>query len=272
MRPRGALALPILLLALAACADDLPDGGQQPSDPGSAKDSALRGRTFVSTAVTVEGEPRPLVGGTSAVVGFTDDGVTLRAGCNQMTARAAYADGRLTVDGMGGTEMGCAPALMDQDAWLAGFLAGDPRYVLDGDTLRLIGGGTAMTFAPQADQPDLELTGTRWRLDGIVDGAGAGATVGSVPGGSSPVLVVTADGWLTADLGCNSGGGRVRIEGETLNVRRFLQTAMRCLGGSRSEVERLVSRMIGSGPLAYDVTDDTLMLTRGRHSLIYRAD
>jgi heat shock protein HslJ len=187
MRSLGAVVGTTVLLTLGACASGPQDGGLRPSDPGAARDRALLGRTFVSTAVTVDGEPRPLVGGTGAVLGFTDDGLTLHAGCNQMSGQAAYADGRLTVAGVGGTEMGCARALMDQDEWLAGFLTADPRYRLDGDTLRLTGAGTAITLEPQADQPPAALVRTHWRLEGMVDGGGADSSVGTVAGGSSPV-------------------------------------------------------------------------------------
>jgi heat shock protein HslJ len=271
MRPRDALAVPILLLVLAACAGDPSEGGLQPSDPGSARDRALHGRTFASTGVTVDGEPRPLVGGTSAVVGFTDEGLTLHAGCNQLSAQAAYADGRLTVAGVGSTDMGCARPLMNQDAWLAGFLADDPRYALDGDTLSLTSGDTAMTLEPQPDEPAAELAGTRWRLEGIVDGGGPDASVSRVPGGSSLVLEVTGDGWLTADLGCNSGGGRVDVARHTLHVGDFPVTLVGC-GGARARLERLVSRVVGTGDIAYVVDGDVLTLTRGGSGLVYRAN
>ncbi len=217
MRRLPAVAGAALLVALAACGSASQDPGLQPSDPFAAKDHALRGRTFVSTAVTVDGGPRPLVGGTDAVVGFTDDGLTLHAGCNQMSARAAYADGRLTVDGVGGTEMGCEPALMEQDAWLAGFLADDPRYLLDGDSLTLTGGDTVMELRPEPDEPAADLAGTRWRLDGVVEGRGADASVSSIPADVHASLSID-DGRLGLRTGCNAASGSVDVSGPTLTV------------------------------------------------------
>ena len=54
MTPLGAVVATAALLVLAACAASPQDPGTQPADPYAATDRALRDRTFVSTAVTVE--------------------------------------------------------------------------------------------------------------------------------------------------------------------------------------------------------------------------
>jgi heat shock protein HslJ len=272
MRPVIAIAVAGLLLGVfAGCASEPQDPGLQPADPFAAKDHALRGQTFVTTTVTVNDEPRHLVDGTQALIGFTDEGITLEAGCNQMSGRAAYADGVLRVDGMGGTEMGCDPPRMDQDAWLAGFLTDDPRYALDGETLTLTDGNTEITLEPEAAQPQAALVGTRWRLDGIIEGSGPGAAVSTVPGGLRPVLRLTRAGQLGAQLGCNQGGGAVEVDADTLHLAEFPSTLMACRPGPRSELEHLVTRVLGTGDIGYTLDGQTLTLTRGQHGLVYSA-
>lgn len=146
MRPRVGILCLLAAFAAGGCAE-AKDSASPDGDSGN--DDFLAGATFVSTNVMVAGRQRPLVDGTRAVIGFVDEGITLEAGCNSMSGQATYADGRLTVDRVGGTEMGCAQARMDQDAWLARFLAEDPDYQLDGDVLALTAGDLVIELTAQ---------------------------------------------------------------------------------------------------------------------------
>jgi hypothetical protein len=46
---------------------------------------------------------------------------------------------------------------------------------------------------------------------------------------------------------------------------------MACTPGPRSEVEGLVTRVLGVGHIGYGLDGQTLTLTRGQHGLVYRA-
>ena len=96
---------------------------------------ALRGTW---TAVNDVGAPAPVVEG--SVVSLTFDGPALRVatGCNTLTGTVRVVDSTLVVDGLGGTEMGCEPALMRQEAWVAEMLRSRPRMELSGPTLSLL--------------------------------------------------------------------------------------------------------------------------------------
>lgn len=151
MRVRAAFLAGLALVVAGGCAaeQDAPLRAAEPATGDLAEPAAseLAGRTFTSTAVTVRGEPRPLVTGTRVVLGFTDDLLSARAGCNQLSGQVRLDGDRLRVAGVVVTAMGCQPRLMQQDTWLAGFLADDPTYSMDGDTFTLRAGQAAVALA-----------------------------------------------------------------------------------------------------------------------------
>jgi META domain len=143
-RRAGPRALALLLAALvtiagAACA---PAPGGPPGDrPGGS----LVGRTFVSTSVTENGRPRPLVEGTRIELSIPGrDRIGASAGCNRLSGPLTIERQRLVVGTLASTRIGCAPELHRQDEWLGRFLAADPVYVLRGTSLRLQVGGTVI--------------------------------------------------------------------------------------------------------------------------------
>ncbi len=120
------IASAALLVAMAGC-DLLPGGGGNPD---------VAGRDFLSTSVTVDGVDDPLVAGTRIRLGFSNDGMmTASAGCNQFAAMYRIDGGVLAVTDGAMTEMGCEPALAEQDDWLFAFLGSQPLIRQDGDQL-----------------------------------------------------------------------------------------------------------------------------------------
>lgn len=126
-----------VLLLPAGCGDQ--DGTAGRPDP-------LDGRTFVVTGVTVAGEPYAVVPGTQVRLAFADGTLGISAGCNRLSGDYRLDGDRLTVGPIGGTEMGCARELMDQDAWVAGLFAGPVEVGADAGTLTA--GDTVLTTSP----------------------------------------------------------------------------------------------------------------------------
>jgi heat shock protein HslJ len=135
-------------LVLAAC------GSGEPETQQAAED--LWGRTFVSAAVTEDGEPRPLVPDTRIRVTFEQgDGRRVagwHAGCNHFGADVRIAADNLRLGTIGGTEIGCSDALQQQDVWLAEFFGSDPEWSLSGDRFTLSSDATVIELkeAPPA--------------------------------------------------------------------------------------------------------------------------
>jgi heat shock protein HslJ len=121
------------LVVLLACGSG---GGEAEQAPGD-----LWGRTFISTAVTEDGESRPLAPDTRIAVTFNereDQGVVgWQAGCNTFGADVEITADSLVVGVIAGTEIGCADDLHAQDEWLAGFFGSDPRWRLSNHRLIL---------------------------------------------------------------------------------------------------------------------------------------
>ena len=84
----------------------------------------IAGRTF--EAVSLESDTDTLVEGVTLRIAFTDDEITVDAGCNRLSGTYAVDGPILVVADLGGTEMGCEPELMEQDAWISSVLTARP--------------------------------------------------------------------------------------------------------------------------------------------------
>ncbi|MGH2687416.1 MAG: META domain-containing protein, partial [Actinomycetota bacterium] len=110
---------------------------------GEGGGGGLRGRTFLSESVTGDGRPLPVAAGATIRLTFHDDGrLTASAGCNSMGGPVRLDGGRLVVEGLSTTEMGCDPTRHARDEWLAAFLSGAPAWVYEEPRLELRAGGT----------------------------------------------------------------------------------------------------------------------------------
>jgi heat shock protein HslJ len=140
------------LVVLVGCGEDGPVTAAR----------SLQDRTFLSESVTERGVDRPLIAGTPIRLAFgTDGGVTLTAGCNTLGSDVDITEDRLVVGELSSTEIGCDQPRHDQDSWLAGILAADPGYTLDGDHLTLTSGPTTIALLDRrVADPDRPLEGT----------------------------------------------------------------------------------------------------------------
>ena len=107
------------------------------SDSSASAD--LSGKTYVAGELTVDGVLTRAAEESSIKLTFTDDGISVIAGCNTMFGIATLTDGVLTVpaSNMGSTMMACPEMLMAQDQALITFFTSNPSYTLDGSTLTL---------------------------------------------------------------------------------------------------------------------------------------
>jgi heat shock protein HslJ len=151
-RPTGvktiALAAAALLaLTLSACGDgDSSSAAQADDKPAAFSLDNLSGRVFATSQVA----GHALVDETVVRVGFTDGQISVDAGCNHLTGKAALQGNHLTVTNLAGTEIGCEKDRADQDTWIAGFLTSGPTLSLEGATLTLAAGDVSMALAEQA--------------------------------------------------------------------------------------------------------------------------
>lgn len=239
--------------------DESGDGsGDARSAPGSVADS-----TYVVTGVTEKGERKALVEGSEIRIGFADGQLSVNAGCNSMGGRYTLEGTRLTLDGgLSMTDMGCDQALMAQDTWVAGLFA-QPVQLTTGDDAALISGDVVLALADRENvHPDKPLEGPTWILDSIGVG-GAGGTVSSVPPENEAQLAVR-QGRVRLLNGCGTLSATGRVSGDLIAWGPGRATQDACL--SEQEFRAAVR-----GSASYSITEDTLTITNGDHTLTFRA-
>ena len=237
------------VVVLAACGGSLSNAGG-PGDPVPS----VAGRTFLSTGVT----GHTLVGDSPITIAFSSDGhVNANAGCNTMSGPYKIEGAKLVASNLAQTQMGCdPPARMDQDTWLAGFLTRDPALTLDGDTLRLTGGGVTVTLLDRkVAEPDKPLVGTNWVADTIIDRD----AVSSESGPAVTMLFTRSS--VSGNDGCNAYNANVAVAGDQLTFSDPSQTKMACAPPSASATARLHELLGGTGPVMYAIDADRLTLT-----------
>jgi len=267
-RPLLVISVALLVSLVSACGGDGgdDDDGVGSGGSGSSYPAVIDGRTFLSTTVTAGGKDRPLAGGTSVSLTFSDGRITASAGCNTMGGDYTIKDDVLLIGQLSTTEMGCDPERDDQDRWLAGVLTGSPAVHLAGTELVLTAGEVVITLLDRdVAEPDTALTGTKWILETIVDGE----TSSSVPAGVESTFEISEDGTVVVNLGCNSGGGSAEIGDGTLTFAPIGSTEMRC-SDPAMQVESSVSAVL-TGAVTYEIDASLLTMRNGSVGLDWRA-
>ena len=215
--------------------------------------SSPMGKTYLSTAVTEDGKPKQLVSKTRIRLEFAEvpnrnedgprvyDVLRAYAGCNRLSAAVAagelLADGRLCIDGVGGTAIGCKPPLRAQDEWLTKFLVSKPSWHLNGDELTLTSAGTAISLLDRKIvEPDFPLDGPRWKVVAVI-----------IKGGDLRAHHHRAEqAWITFDgerltgwTGCNELSGTVDRTRTELTFTGVVTTDHACTGET-AEVETAI--------------------------------
>jgi heat shock protein HslJ len=212
-----ALVVGVCLLAAVSCG----------SRAGSGGVTDLRGKTFLSTGVSENGQPKQLVAGTQIRLGFSEDGTraSAYAGCNHIGGAARIENGRLVVGDLAMTMMGCDGGRNEQDDWIAKLLADGPSVRLSGSELTLSRGTTEIRLLDRkVADPDRPLLGTRWVVDTVINGAVAGST----PQGAEATIVINADGAFRGNSGCNQMGGNAAVTATTITFSNVFTTKMAC--------------------------------------------
>ncbi len=225
-------------------------------DASSEEPAGLAGRSFVVTEM--DDPRREVVPGSSIRLEFTADGVAVQAGCNNLGGSYRVEDGRLVVDQLGGTELGCDQPLMAQDVWVTAFLSADPSVSLQGPDLELATEATTLRLSePSTESSPLE--GTQWRIDSLVDGAGPDGTVASVPAGAADGRLLIEGGSLTLTYGCTTITAPVDVADAQLRAGEISATSRDCSPRLGALEQRLAQVL--EPPTAYVVTGRNLMLS-----------
>ncbi len=250
------LAIGCAVLVLAGCASGEEDG---------LGGSDLEGRRFVATEVT----GFETVGGTTISIRFDGDTIGLDAGCNSIGGSYAIEEGRLVVDDLFITEIGCDPERHAQDEFLASFVTSGATVELASGVLTLSDGTVTveMTDRTVAD-PDRRVVGTFWVLDSIIDRD----AVSSVPGDVRASVEFPDEGSLSLFDGCNDGSASVEVGDGEMRVGPVRLTAQGCPDESSQLTSEALQEVFASSVvLEFEVDADLLTITNGDRGLVFRA-
>jgi heat shock protein HslJ len=129
-----------LLLSLAAC-------GNSTSSTSDVTFEELVALSFSSSDIQEDGSQRPLATETPITLAFTEDGISVNAGCNTLFGSADIDDGRLIASSpLASSMMMCEEALMLQDEWLTAFFNASPQITTSEDTLTLTTDDSSIEF------------------------------------------------------------------------------------------------------------------------------
>lgn len=225
-------------------------------DRSAAGQGDMRGKVFVSTSVTEQGKPRALVQGTSVELRFTDDGrLLVNAGCNHMQGPVSLDGGKLEVQDLTMTAMGCPnPDLHTQDEWVSKLLGATPGWRMDGANLVVTGSNAEIVLAPEAAKAPAALEGGTWTVDSLI----AGEAASSVPSGASATLAF-AGGKVDVFTGCNNGSASYKVDGQSITFESLVHTDKAC-GPGETAVEKAVTEVL-KGKVEYKVDGQSLALT-----------
>lgn len=200
-------------------------------------------------AMTAAPEPPPLdgtawvlallpgrtpTGGQPATLRFGDGRAQGSDGCNRYTVPYAARGAALEVGPRGaGTQMACAPEVMQQAEAFNAALNAARSYRVAGRSLQLLdaGGAVLATFAAQSTT----LAGTSWRVTAINNGKGA---VASVRSGSTVTLEFDDKGHAGGSAGCNRFVTRYEREDARLRFAAPAATRRICAEEGVMEQER----------------------------------
>ena len=247
------------LLTMTGCGSATDESGSSSLD--------VDGRTFLSTSVTVDGEPMSLVSGTQLSLSFAGSTITANAGCNTLGGDATIDDGTLVVgNGLAMTEMGCDSDRMEQDTWFADLLAAEPSLALDASMLTLESKNTVvkMTDEEVAD-PDRPLVGTDWTLTGITEAD----TASSVPAHPEVTLRFSEDGEVQFGDGCNNLYGTYVVNGDSISLSQIATTLKLCRAGD--DPASVVPAVLHD-EVEFQIDGPSLTLNNGPYGLTYRAE
>jgi heat shock protein HslJ len=250
-------AVPLATVVLAACADRSGGSPAEPALPLLGEWELLDGSSGDTTV------PRP--DGTGATLTFADGRVSGASFCNHYGGTYVLSGSSLALDGLGGTEMACAPEVMTAESvYLRALGAVDTAAVEDGD-LVLTGEGAALRFGRVAPAPAFELVGTRWVLETLVQGEVASSTLGE-----PAVLVLLPDGTLSGSTGCRTLSGRWARTDDRLVFPEW-QAHGDCPAGVRAQDEHVLA-VLDAETIATVDGDRLTVNSRNGLGLVYRAE
>ncbi|WP_405389590.1 META domain-containing protein [Streptomyces sp. NBC_01102] len=249
----------LALLTLTACGTESVSGSGSGDGSGTVRtDLALSGVHWNVSSLTVDGKKTAAPAGAHVEID-SEGGASGNLGCNRFTADARVEGEKVTVGPDTTTGMACEEDVQRFEQAMGRTFSGELVAAVAGKgddrtlTLTAAGGDTIVLTS----QPPAPLTGTTWKVTGLV----SGSTASSLPAGAEDRahLTLGKDGSVEGSLGCNSFHGEATVSGSTITFGPLASTRKMC-PGPEMELERAVLAVL-QGKTTYGIQHRTLSLT-----------
>jgi heat shock protein HslJ len=225
--------------------------------------AASAGLALIVTAMSCtgsDGSPGELTGVTWTVASLADAtlplGLSIDAtfgngtiegsdGCNAFFGEYTSDGGEIDIGGLGGTAIGCEPAIADAGAAFTTALQRAASYEIDDDTL-VLSDGDGNELVRMRSNAAPPIVGLTWRAFGFRDGpVDDQQAMVSPREGSVITAEFGADGTMSGSSGCNSYSAGYTVEGNTFRISEIASTKRSCEPASMAQ-ERAYLGALGS--------------------------
>lgn len=245
------------LLVLGACG--LPGGTPVRDEPVEMDGS------WQLSSGSLNGQSVPVLEEHPITLTISGSNISGTAACNRYGGRFEMREGRLTIQDLAMTAMGCEEPVAAAEAAYSAALGSVDALARDGDELVLTGPDVELLFTGVVDAPTAELVDTTWTLETVFVG-----DVASSPVGEPATLSIRSDGSFDGSTGCRAFAGVWVEESGQIVATRMTMDDADCPPDASSQDSHVVS-VIGDGFVA-TVDGQLLTLTDpGSVGLVYRA-
>lgn len=221
MRPAVLLGAALLLTGCTS------DAGT--SDAGSGLD----GTWHLVDGRDAEGV-MPATGGRGVTLVVDGTEASGTSACNTYSGTVTVDDERVGFSGLGGTEMGCDPDVMDVERrYLAGLDAVEVSERTQ-SSLVLSGEDVVLEFRVTPPQLDADLVRTAWLLESLIDGDSVSS---ALPGGR---LTLVDEQLFGGTTGCRRIDGSFTRDGDTVTVTGLEYDESPCPPAYRTQHQHMI--------------------------------
>lgn len=239
--------------------------GAPGATPSASSDLGIEGSWQLISGRTRAGEV-PMVADRPITLSIEGSSVTGTAACNSYGGRLVGAGGRVRIDELGMTAMGCEPDVMASESAYTAALSAIRQIGRDGDELVLVGPDVELRFVALPPPPTADLVDTTWVLETVFVGDVAASVAGE-----RATLELRSDGTFSGSTGCRSFTGTWTEQGERIADTSMRMDDLDCPRDLISQDSTVVS-VVGDG-FVPTIDGDLLTLTDpGGAGLVYRAE
>lgn len=188
--------------------------------------SLLNGKKYILTALDMDGILTRDVGQTRAFITFdlNENRVNGNDGCNSFFGYAAFNNSKVTLGGLGSTDMAC----LNNKVWeyLPKLLNKIDRYSVKGNTLKFYSGKKQILEYVMQEESE-EIDNRKFALTSISEN-GAWRSVSDT---KAYITFNKADGKVYGNDGCNTFSGNMILSGSNISLSDFVSTKIACDNG-----------------------------------------